>query len=906
MRSTSASFLLVFGLLAPAIVLLMAGCSPLRPADRHPRPHRAAMQLPNAGFESTIDAGWAVRLGRDGLASRHAGVAHSGKASLKISNANGAGGVFLREDSRVPVRPGQEFRLSAWIKLENASGETYLTLEGYEGTAFRRIIGKSRALKGTRSWWRLGVRATIPAGSAITHLGVGLRSEHNRGKAWIDDVALELYPPNEPWLTGPPSPPPRGAVTAAGGQLVDARGQRIRLWGVNLVDEVGRDYRQIEQIACRIRQMGFNAVRLHLYDVRLIDQDARNQLGEPTSRVFRRSTPGDDSILDRFDYAIYCLEREGLYLYLTADRLRAPFRAGDYRVLPAGSDEHRQAWQEAVAAANEKRANEHLPYIDERLGAAQEEYLRQMLAHKNPYTGRRIADDPWVALWELTNENGLVRDLLEGKHRKWHPYWQATLRRRLAEWLRAKYGSEARLKSAWGRLEEHESLDSATIRIEPCTDNQGKFPARRCEDVRQFVYDVFVRYSRRLERIIHEAGSASAHTPVTYDTVYQHKHGWYYAASQGSCLAVGTYTHEGPVEGRKHTALSKPPELAWYNLQFATVADKPTVIYETNVFRPCPYRAAYPLRVAALAAWHDWDAVFFYVWSNGTVLDQDDPLTYVLTGLRYEVPSHTWHGIVFSTDEMFLAGARLAGEAFINFHLPVAPERVRVTIGRKDLLRGPLWVGDIGLPIPPGTRGRYPLSSALGATAFRYGVEYAYDMGRDATTATRPLIAADEAPLSPAPGLTYDWRRGTLIVDTPGAKIAAGFVREQAFGHGVSMKVRSPEFVVMGMVSTTPQPLSTTPRAVFAATSTGENIGAVIQPEGAKRAAEITRSWGHGPIQATRIHADVQTGRPWRWRAHDFLLDVIKRGRSDSFHLSGEPLFMMELHACPARNGSPR
>jgi len=906
MGGTRASFPQVLDLWAAAAALLVVGCAPLRPAATHPRPHRAAIRLPNAGFESAIDAAWTVRLGRDGVASRDAGVAHSGKASLKIRNANGAGGVFLSEDSRVAVRPGQEFRLSAWVKLEKASGETYLTLEGYEGATFRRVVGKSGVLKGTRPWWRVSIRATVPADSAITHLGIGLRSEHNGGAAWIDDVALERYPPNEPWLTGPPGPPPRGAIAANGGQLVDARGQRIRLWGVNLVDEVGRDYRQTEQIARRIRQMGFNAVRLHLYDVRLIDRDAKSRFGEPTSRVFRQSTRGDNSVLDRFDYAVYCLEREGLYLYLTADRRRAPFRAGDYHVLPAGSDEHRGAWQEAVAAANEKLASEHLPYIDERLGAAQEEYLLQMLAHRNPYTGRRIADDPWVALWELTNENGLVRDLLEGKHRKWHPYWQATLRRRLAEWLKAKYGSEARLKSAWGRLGEREALDNATIGVEPCTDNQADFPARRCEDVREFVYDVFVRYSRRLERVIHQAGTVSAHTPVTYDTVYQHKHGWYYAASQGSCLAVGTYMHEGPVEGRQHTALSKPPELAWYNLQFATVADKPTVIYETNVFRPCPYRAAYPLRVAALAAWHDWDAVFFYVWSNGTVLDQDDPLTYALTGLRYEAASHVWHGIVFSTDEMFLAGARLAGEAFVNFHLPVAPAPVRVTIGRKDLLRGRLWVGDIGLPIPPGTRGRYPLSSALGATAFRHGVEFAYDMDRDATTATRPLVAADEAPLSPAPGLTYDWTRGTLTVDTPGAKIAAGFVGKQAFGHGVNMKVHSPEFVVMGMVSTTPQPLSTTPRAIFAATSTGENIGAIIKPEGAKRAAEITRSWGHGPVQATRVHADIQAGRLWRWQASDFLLDVIGRGRGDSLHLRGEPLFIMALDACEPRRHSRR
>ena len=72
-----------------------------------------------------------------------------------------------------------------------------------------------------------------------------------------------------------------------------------------------------------------------------------------------------------------------------------------------------------------------------------------MLDHKNPYTGLRYADDPFVFCVELFNEDsslfGAANNVLQASH---------TLRERIgkrfSEWLLKKYGTADAWRDAWG------------------------------------------------------------------------------------------------------------------------------------------------------------------------------------------------------------------------------------------------------------------------------------------------------------------------------------------------------------------------------------------------------------------------------------------------------------------------
>jgi len=423
-----------------------------------------------------------------------------GEAALRLSETGPEGGLH---GPALPVGRwrGQGLKLRAWLKLEQATGETYLAIELLRQGESLGLLTQTAALHGdTPGWIPRWLVTEVPADTPATHLRVVLRSDGNRGVAAWSEVSWQWLPPNAPVFTGPVEPPERGQVTARDGHLVDARGERIRLWGINCVDELGRDYRQITQIVTRIKQMGFNAVRLHLYDTRFIDTEARTPAGEATSRVWRApGQRGDGSPPDLMDYFIYRAEREGLYLYLTFDRARGVFCPGDYDILPSAGSEDEAAWKEAVAAANQGWANEHHYFVDERLGALHLEYARKHLQHMNAYTGTRIGDDPYVALWELTNENGFPKTVLAGEYRQWPDYFQGKLRARWNEWLRERYGTSEGLRTAWGELGGGEELGEGSVAAAPHDGEAQEYPEARHADFRRFVYDLTLSHCRQLE-----------------------------------------------------------------------------------------------------------------------------------------------------------------------------------------------------------------------------------------------------------------------------------------------------------------------------------------------------------------------------------------------------------------------
>ena len=80
---------------------------------------------------------------------------------------------------------------------------------------------------------------------------------------------------------------------------------------------------------------------------------------------------------------------------------------------------------------------------------SQREYARDLLTHVNPYTGNSYANEPAVALIEISNEDGLIREWLWGSLDALPPVYERELARQWNDWLKARYADAAALKAAW-------------------------------------------------------------------------------------------------------------------------------------------------------------------------------------------------------------------------------------------------------------------------------------------------------------------------------------------------------------------------------------------------------------------------------------------------------------------------
>lgn len=222
------------------------------------------------------------------------------------------------------------------------------------------------------------------------------------------------------------SPEPAGAsgpVTVRDGHFVDGAGRRIRFLGTNLTFSGALPtHEQADVVAARLRRFGFNLVRFHHID----GQTAPRGLWAD-----REQTGFDPEMLDRLDYLIAQLERQGVYINLNLHVSRS-YPGIDYQAIPY-----------------QFRYGKVIDHYHPRLIQLQKDYATALLTHVNPYTQRSYAADPGVAIIELNNENtllgqGFSPDLLALPDDLLAPLvdgWRA--------WLAQRYGAVEKAVEAW-------------------------------------------------------------------------------------------------------------------------------------------------------------------------------------------------------------------------------------------------------------------------------------------------------------------------------------------------------------------------------------------------------------------------------------------------------------------------
>jgi hypothetical protein len=200
------------------------------------------------------------------------------------------------------------------------------------------------------------------------------------------------------------------------------RDRQVRLWGVNF--SFGANLPKHEDapfIAARLAAAGVNAVRCHHLDT------ARWPRGIWNAKDGKTISP---EALDRLDFFIDQLARHGIFVNINLHVGRA---YSEYLGLPKTNRQY------------DKISNIFTPALID----AQKQYARELLTHVNKYRNVRYADDPAVAIVEITNENSFFMWDGENTLRTLGPYYADILQGKFNAWLRKRYGSDEKLRQAW-------------------------------------------------------------------------------------------------------------------------------------------------------------------------------------------------------------------------------------------------------------------------------------------------------------------------------------------------------------------------------------------------------------------------------------------------------------------------
>jgi len=600
----------------------------------------------------------------------------------------------------------------------------------------------------------------------------------------------------------------------------------VKLWGVGANVDPGRYTReQLTQRAKYLRKFGVNIVRQHA--------------------VFDELQKGgkiDAKKLDEYDWWFAELKKHGIYSDWSIFYHWTVSRDSGYPLFDdlEGKGDLRDTYGVITGAP--------------KLWELRNKVVTALLDHKNPYTGLRYADDPALAVVEMQNEDSIffwnpLGELASDKPKKW-PAHAKQLRGAFAAWVKAKYKTDAALKTAWGDLRNGDAVSAPELRLMTPWELDGKGPRgpfagmnKRAGDVIEFLAEMQRAEFEGCEKAIRATGfkavtmttawqvggaatdAANTWTDTVGGMIDRHNYGGGGAGGHGIT--------EGKANNESHL---RTPGGGIFTVGMKQVETKPFCVTEWTQSAPNQWKAeAAPIMAFYALGLQGWDASFHFI-QSGTRLGDGWP---GMSSYATDTPAYIGQ---FPA----LAFALYAG------HITESP-----VIAARRLTKADLFTGLDALK-QDFTKGGYDIKTLVNAggtpaEAFAIGrVTVGFDGGKSETADFAKYWNEANKVITSATGeLTWDYGREVITIHTPKTQGVIGKTGGGTFAlPAVSATFKTP-FVSTIFTPLDNLPLAQSRRILITALAQDKQTGTRYNAAGTALEATGTAPLLLEPVQAT-------------------------------------------------------
>jgi hypothetical protein len=603
-----------------------------------------------------------------------------------------------------------------------------------------------------------------------------------------------------------------GGIGIKDGHLVTPDGKRFRIWGVNFTGAACFPSKEdAPVVAAHLARFGINCVRFHFLDSN----------GSPS--LFARGSDNTRSLdpkqLDTLDWFVAELKKRGIYTNLNLNVGRT-FRKGD------GVKDYEYLGLAKV-----------VNYFDDRVQMLHKEYAQQLLTHRNPYTGNEYRHEPAVAIVELVNENSIVEawfsDRLLGRNTQKNPgtwtditaFYAGELTEKYNRWLNKMLPAEE-LTSL--REEAGVGQDQPVPRLSKA--QFAKASARRFHAEAAFYMELEREYFTGMYNLLkHDLGVRSL-VVATSD----HNHyatGYPLLASAGRCDVIDGHVYwqhpnytTDPKTGRRGFSIPNTPMVndplnsTVVQLSRSATAGKPYTVSEINHPFPNEYACEGIGILAAYAAFHDWDGIFFYTFEHK-----------VPTEWTARMPSH----FEIRPDPVKMTNIAAGACLFLRADVQPAKETIYRSYSPEEI-RESIRLASSQRPFF--TPGFSPALALAHTTRIR---DFSSSGGPYPSASTMDTITCDTGELTWHRDQT---KRGFVTIDTDKSQAVIGFLKRADKPLKNLAAAVENEFGSIVLTSLEDRPISQANRLLLVTTARSANMGM----EWNDKRTTLT-DWGTGP-----------------------------------------------------------